>query len=134
MKYIAFFAQVATPSVPLEDVNGILAWIIGVLVSFATGVLLYLRSEIKEKTEHLKNDLKEAKALYNKELEYSKEQDRENVKLLIDTGVILNNSIKKLENNSNVLRDNAEVLRNIRAIQDQIEKKLQEIKKHGNGS
>jgi len=70
---------------------------------------------------------------YDAELKYSKEQDKANVKLLTDTGNILESSVKKLENNSDILRDNSEVLRNIKDLQMEIDNKIKSINLHKDG-
>lgn len=119
--------------VPSGDVNSLLAWIVGILTSFITGILIYLRSQNKERIDDLKEEVKDLKLKYNTEIEYSKNQDRANVKLLTDTGNILDSSVKKLENNSEILRDNSEVLRNIKNLQVAIEDQIKTIKYHESG-
>ena len=115
------YLQISPPNA--EDVNSLLAWIVGVLASFIAGVLLYLRLQNKERIDDLKNQISELKLQLQKELDYNKEQDNANIKLITDTGNILNTSIKLLENNSGVLGD-------IKVIQVNNQERLKEIKTH----
>lgn len=130
MKFLKFLQ---IPPVPTTGNAELMGWIIGILTSFTIAILVYLRALNKERIDDLKNEVVSLKLLYSKELQYSKDQDRENVKLLSDTGTILENSVKKLENNSEILRDNSEVLRNIKSLQSAIDAQIKSINLHNNG-
>ena len=74
------------PKVAGDDVNAILVWIIGTLLAFAVGLIVYFRMEIAT----LRKDLTAERA-------YSRAQDNKNIEMIANTTNVLEQNNKVME-------------------------------------
>lgn len=114
---------VCIKDVPTDDINSLLGWVIGVLVAFATALLIYLRSENTKRIEDFKLQIADLKAQLKSEIEYNKAQDNANIKLISDTGNILNSVLKNSESEINIVTE-------VKAINDGIKTRIDDIYAH----
>lgn len=98
------------PEVPTDNILSVLAWIIGTLLTFITLILIYLRYQNKIIIAQKDATIKEQKTTIAdrdkrlfEEHAYSRTQDNANIKMITDTGFILNTTVDSLSKNSDKL-------------------------------
>lgn len=106
-----FFLQTNTQEI--KDVNSLLFWVIGTLLTFITALYFYFKSEIKEKRDELKE-----------ERNYNRTQDQNNIKLITDVNNVLRANSKVLENLQ------IDISKEVSPIVKDNNTKIQEIKNH----
>jgi|TARA_Y100000310_G_C20704425_1_gene834132 gas vesicle protein len=114
---------VCIEDVPTDDINSLLGWVIGVLVAFATALLVYLRYENTKRMDDFKLQITDLKAQLKSEIDYNKAQDNANIKLITDTGNILNAVLKNSESEINVVNE-------VKAINEGIKTRVDDIHAH----
>lgn len=114
---------VCIKDVPTDDINSLLGWVIGVLVAFATALLIYLRSENTKRIDDFKLQIADLKAQLKSEIDYNKAQDNANIKLISDTGNILNAVLKNSESEINIVTE-------VKAINEGIKTRIDDIHAH----
>lgn len=50
--------------VPVDNVNSVLGWLIGIMTAFITGILIYLKTQNTERIEDFKKEIGHLKKKY----------------------------------------------------------------------
>ena len=107
---ITFFLSVQDISPPpINDTKELLGWIIGVLIFFILGIITYFTVEKKR----LLKSLEDAFEAYQKEVEYNKSENKDNVKLMTEVSIYMKNQSTAIEKNSSEIAEMKAILNTI---------------------
>lgn len=94
---------------PTSDVKDVLSWAIGILITAVLGTITYFTIEKKR----LINEIKEKDQALQREVEYSKQENKDTVKLMTEVSIFMKNQTTVIDKNSDTISKMNSILESI---------------------